>query len=87
MSSSLSRKHYEATAGLLGMVADESTRVFLVRAFANMFAEDNVRFDRSRFEVACEVAYLATAVLSGDQPGDDGVTVDHWTDHSSDGVS
>ena len=54
-----SRKHYIAAAALL---LEHRASPELARAFADLFAQDNARFDRARFLEACDLAQLeATA--------------------------
>ena len=52
------RRHYEAVAAEITMLAGhlaETDRRFVAMRLAAMFADDNARFDRGRFMVACGV--------------------------------
>ena len=51
----MSRKHYIRTAEILSEVEDYDDRRRLAHAFAYMFQEDNVFFDRAKFLAACKV--------------------------------
>lgn len=47
--SKFQRRHYEAIAELLGYMADEISRAFVVEQFIVMFKRDNSRFQPDRF--------------------------------------
>jgi hypothetical protein len=50
----MTRKHFTATANILKTtIEDVSLRTALARQFADMFANENGRFDRGRFYTAC----------------------------------
>lgn len=49
----MSRKDYVRAARIIVRVADYEIRDFLAQEFADMFAQDNPFFDRTRFYAAC----------------------------------
>lgn len=57
----MTKKDFQMIADVLARAAggspdDENMREYLARAFANMLADANPRFDRARFLTACKVA-------------------------------
>ena len=53
MANKFSKRHYEAVAKVIdNMINGNSSPDNIIDDFAEMFAEDNERFDRARFEKA-----------------------------------
>lgn len=55
---SLSRKHYQFTAKIVGLIDNATDRNLAIERFAEYFAKDNPRFNRSQFINACIDANL-----------------------------
>ena len=51
----MTRKHYEKVAEI---VKEATTRAKFAKELAEMFAEDNPRFDEARFYIACGVGIV-----------------------------
>ena len=67
--STFSRKFYEQTAKILkdsfGGPNQPTNRIEVAVRFSDVFAEDNERFDRTRFYLACGIGEDERLELSG----------------------
>ena len=48
-----SKQHYEAIANIINRHTDSISKHDLTRELADMFGEDNEKFDREKFLVVC----------------------------------
>lgn len=50
----MSKKHFEKAAALAREIKDDKERLAVIRAFAELFRNENPRFDSPRFLAACQ---------------------------------